>query len=716
MAALAAVGGGLMEVAPAAGAAVWTQQSVAAPALPNGQLTAVSCPFAGRCLAIGSGRDGSDATQPLVERRNGSGWIQQAATPALVGTRALSCRSMVWCMAVANGAPTRPRLVAARWDGAGSTVLRVPLPAGTTGSLEAVSCPARRMCVAVGSYINRRRRERALVERWNGRRWAAIAVSTPRTIGSSALRGVSCVSAGACTAVGSIDNDVLAARWTGGAWTARRVTLDEDAAMHAVSCPALSWCIAAGAGGNNEQPVGMVWRGRRWSEIVMPQTNSLGASFTGLSCVTPRLCMAAGSSSVDTNDQNGFADRWDGRRWSTQNLGLVSDGGTLGDVSCGSPHSCTTVGELVIGGFSAEPVTLAEHWDGRRWSTEPTIDVTGAAAVQLHGVSCASPSACTAVGADTGGNGSSPPEPLAERWDGSAWTLQSPAAPARPVSGLLEGVSCPAVSLCIAVGHDDADASALTEHWDGTTWTMVPNPAPPAAQLMSVSCTAPDACTAVGNAIGVNPAAALIERWDGSSWTVQPAPAPSAGRDDLVSVSCPTVSRCVAAGDADTDGVINTPGFGPLVEVWDGSSWTRTVLGPGTAGFLTGVSCAAADACTAVGYLSGPPQTTLAFTWDGTSWTRQPTPDAVSNDQLAAVSCVTAVRCMSVGAGGQTPLTIQPFAEPWDGASWTAQTVPVSDAGGAVGAGVLAGVSCPAIDQCVAVGTALSRGLAEIYR
>src|SRR5205085_2766283 len=55
-------------------------------------------------------------------------------------------------------------------------------------------------------------------------------------------------------------------------------------------------------------------------------------------------------------------------------------------------------------------------------------------------------------------------------------------------------------------------------------WSILPVSAPAAsASLTSVSCTSVSACTAVGGFTTVpgNASTPLVERWDGSSWTVQ---------------------------------------------------------------------------------------------------------------------------------------------------------------------------------------------------
>jgi len=69
--------------------------------------------------------------------------------------------------------------------------------------------------------------------------------------------------------------------------------------------------------------------------------------------------------------------------------------GALLGVSCKSATSCTAVGYYVNDSTS---VTLAERWNGTSWTIQSTPNPTGGSLLQLNGVSCTSTVACTAVG------------------------------------------------------------------------------------------------------------------------------------------------------------------------------------------------------------------------------------------------------------------------------------------------------------------------------
>lgn len=213
---------------------------------------------------------------------------------------------------------------------------------------------------------------------------------------------------------------------------------------------------------------------------------------------------------------------------------------------------------------------------------------------------------------------------MAERWDGTSWSVQSvPVPPGGPFSAL-EGVSCTSASACMAVGatFDAINGNSLgtvAERWNGTTWSLVPSPGSANANynLFGVSCTSASACTAVGN----TDSGVLAERWDGTSWTEQSAITPpntnaNGNVDSLTGVSCASPNTCTATGDVFTNS-------GPLTiaERWDGTTWSvqDTPTPPGTYDldpFF--VSCQTSSVCTAVGgYANNGAHATLAEQWNG---------------------------------------------------------------------------------------------------
>jgi hypothetical protein len=247
---------------------------------------------------------------------------------------------------------------------------------------------------------------------------------------------------------------------------------------------------------------------------------------------------------------------------------------------------------------------------------------------------------------------------------------------------------------------------SLAEAWNGTSWRarVIPNPkGSTSSALFGVSCTAPNACTAVGHySTAAGRVLALAERWNGMTWRIQAVVATAS--TDFFGVSCATARACTAVGNQDN----GSAGTRPFAEAWNGTTWhMQTVPLPhgSPAAILAAVSCTSPRACTATGASFSSPGTTLAVRWNGTRWRvqRTPNPPNVSTSQrepeLVAVSCTSATACTATGAyapGGHPAY----FLEAWNGRSWRLVTAP-HPAGFTSGA--LNGISCvPA--RCTAVG------------
>ena len=319
---------------------------------------------------------------------------------------------------------------------------------------------------------------------------------------------------------------------------------------------------------------------------------------------------------------------------------------------------------------------------GCGWALQGTPDPP---ARSLAGVSCPSSDACIAVG-DSAQSGTDPL--LAERWDGTSWeVLPSPETPADATASHLEAVSCTAPDACIAVGSYDKDSAAtptvpLAQRWDGDGWSVLDTPIPPdapsgtmASYLSDVSCTSASACTAVGYYITSAGTFGLIERWNGSDWSIQPNP-DDVDNNQLNGVSCTGDQECLAVGSAGDTGEA-------FSERWDGSAW-QVLLTPSPTGstgsLLNDVSCVTASACTAVGEsVDGAlvPQALAAY-WNGGDWTIQDTPDPLGR-RLVGVSCPAANTCTAVGESNPTddpqraPLTL---SERWNGSAWVVHPTP----------------------------------------
>ncbi len=715
---------GAFGIAPGvASGASWTVLQSPNRLVAQGVLSGVSCTSPTSCLAVGRSNNGRGFSVPLAESWNGTSWAAESVSVGGSGSllSGVACTGATPCTAVGsqrNGAGTQVTLALAR-TGTSWAVQPTPNPAGATASvLSSVSCTAANACTAVGSTTARSGVTAALAERFNGAGWSIQSLAQPTGAMGSQLSAVSCPSAVACTAVGSYTNSggatvTLAERWNGTSWTPEQ-TVDPASAttdqLSGVSCTSSTACTAVGsANAGAGQVLAEHWNGTKWAVQATPDpAGAQGSALLGVSCFSATACTAVGSYRDSGFIGHTLAERFNGTAWAIE---VTSDPAgaapTLSAVACASSTACTAAGSSGTG----ITLTLAEHWNGASWAIQPTLDPAGEFNNDLNAVSCSSPTVCTVVGEYT--DSASHLLTLAERWNGTSLVIQPSANPANADSQVL-GVSCSSSAACTAVGfyqRSGSPTSTLAEHWNGTSWALQATPdaaSASASVLTSVSCSAPDACTAVGyHFASGNPVAPLAERWNGTSWAIQPISGPSGTTYTvLTGVSCSGQDACTAVGsykpfpsESET-----------LAERWNGTAWAvQSTPNPtgGTEPSLSAVSCGAPTACTAVGDYydsSGTGNTVpLALVWNATAWSIQPTPEPSrsSNDQLLGVSCGAAAPCTSVGGYSGITNSEVTLAEAWTGTSWTVQPTP--NAAGARG-NLLSAVSCASPASCLAAG------------
>jgi hypothetical protein len=99
-----------------------------------------------------------------------------------------------------------------------------------------------------------------------------------------------------------------------------------------------------------------------------------------------------------------LAERWNGRKWSIQPT-PGSASAALSSISCTSGAECIAVGSYAISIFLPQIATYAEEWNGAKWSVQTTPNRTGSLLNFLSGVSCPAARTCFAVGDNETSNG-----------------------------------------------------------------------------------------------------------------------------------------------------------------------------------------------------------------------------------------------------------------------------------------------------------------------
>jgi len=655
---------GVLRTTAAASGSGWSVTASPNPRAGNGSFgaaegPAVSCPTTSVCTAVGLHVTKSGLGVTLAERRSGGRWTVQSTQDP---------------------------------------------PRAAASALNGVSCPSGSTCTAVGQFVVNSGVQRTLAERWNGTRWRIQPTPNPKGSPSSRLFAVACPAADACTAVGVSNSKVLVERWGGARWRIQPVPVPSGAQfseLNAVSCTAATSCVAVGDYVNSsglDVTLAERWNGGRWT--IQPTPDPSGAQFfsalSGVFCATPGACEASG-----TSDAGPFAERWNGTSWRVQTVPAPAGAqfAQLFGISCAA-SSCEAVGGYF--NSSGAFVPLGERWNGTAWHAQPVPNPARASTNILFGVSCPSPSDCTAVGQ---GNGDGTPFALGERRRGGRWSIEAVPSPVGAAENQLTGIACPATDRCMAVGTVGPTRGVLSTEalrWNGARWSNQPIPTVPGAFLNAVSCMSASACLAVGG----SDSGTLAERWTGTSWRIQPIRTPAgAVSSALNGISCLSPSFCMAAGADSGSSSPNGP-VKPLAERWNGRRWAivRTPRPRGAVQtFLGQVSCTSPSACTTTGeqHSATGIVRTVAERWNGTSWRIQPTPNPtkVPFASLSGAACTGPSACLAVGFSMSSAGTPQNLAERWNGTRWRIQPTPNPSGGGQLGM-----VDCPTAAACTAVG------------
>jgi sugar lactone lactonase YvrE len=518
------------------------------------------------------------------------------------------------------------------WNGTSWSIASPAKPAGEDkGVLSSVSCTSPGACFAVGQFLGPHPPSESVywgtwIERWNGSGWSEQPYQKPGQL-QDGLGGVSCTTPESCFAVGTYEVktglwEPYEARWNGSSWSVETMSNNEpiEDRLGAVSCVLESTCasvgydVEAGYGQQFAETRAETTMGLQAAATVSGVTQT---SLSGSSCVSSTACIDVGSSTNASGTVSSLAFAWNGSEWLVSSTPNPS-GATVSElrhVSCTSATSCTAVGSDKP--KSGKAVTLAERLTGSEWSIQTTATPSKATESQLSGVSCTSATSCTAVGRYKLSSGGF--LTLAEAWNGSEWTVQSTPNPSGATSAQLTSVSCSSASACTAVGSyvGSAGTASLVERWNGSAWQIQSTPSPSGAsatELSGVSCWAASACTAVGSYVDAGATTSLAEAWNGSEWKLEAIESPAgAVNSEEQAVSCTTLGACTAVGTYHTAGGAPTP----LAELWNGEEW-RAWSAPAPAGAesseLADISCVSTFACEAAGTYTSSGKAHVALT------------------------------------------------------------------------------------------------------
>jgi hypothetical protein len=347
----------------AAGAADWQEARLPMADPSHSKLLGISCPTAGRCVAVGEGSAIATSGTPTG---GASAWDMGAidiggetdATGTLIEEPGLGTREEIYAVSC----PSDELCVGGTFDGyivwstnpaGGASTWRfadIDGPARDT-HLMAISCPSASLCVAVSG------------ERYTG---GKILTSTDPTGGRAAwtvtqldesldLRGVSCGSPTFCVAVAESGRMIASTDPTGGPGAWHELPSPAPGNMKGIDCTGTAFCVAGNFSGNllsSTDPLG----GGPWST----RNGGGSALVTGISCLPTGQCAAVDNNGDVTATGNALDPN---AGWSFQNLipyrepasqvELPNNG--LFSISCAGPEFCAAVGSGGSVFTSADP-------------------------------------------------------------------------------------------------------------------------------------------------------------------------------------------------------------------------------------------------------------------------------------------------------------------------------------------------------------------------
>jgi hypothetical protein len=299
--------------------------------------------------------------------------------------------------------------------------------------------------------------------------------------GNNALNGVGARSASDAWAVGTLGSGkedagigTLTEHWNGTAWSvvASPDTLRIDDVLNAVAdlSPTNAWAVGLvkPIGAKTGNPLIVHWNGADWQTVGSPAGSG---KLRAISADGPGDLWAVG----DDGRGHAIAFRSDGTSWISTALPAPGIDNLQG-VKAFSPSDVWAVGSMIPAGGS-QGRTLVMHWNGSAWSIVPSPNPNPSVDI-LHAVDGIASNNLWAVGQQAQSEtvtGAGPgTRSLAEHWNGTRWSVAS--TPNTGDEDSLNGVAAAGTASAFSVGTFVQQGGAipvdrtLAEAWNGSSW------------------------------------------------------------------------------------------------------------------------------------------------------------------------------------------------------------------------------------------------------
>ncbi len=337
---------------------------------------------------------------------------------------------------------------------AGWRVIPGPNPGGSQNGLNAVAAISANDIWAVGTFSrsNNSNGSQALIAHWNGKQWSSVP-SPNSQLALNILNGVAAVSPDSVWAVG----------------------YDTDSSPSPGTFPAGTHTLIEH------------WNGSQWSIVPSPDPGLTLDILNGVTAVSSNDVWAIGyfsSSPINPNTPasiHALIEHWNGTQWSvvpSPGTGTIQN--MLNAVAAISASDIWAAGAFCCIDNQPGAQPLIEHWNGARWSIIQSPNPGWPQSI-LNGLAALSADDIWAVGASYRSS-MYPDLTLAEHWDGTKWSIIPTPNNATANNNGLAGVTAIATSDVWAVGYSPntypVQGQTLIEHWNGKQWNIVGSPSP----------------------------------------------------------------------------------------------------------------------------------------------------------------------------------------------------------------------------------------------
>jgi hypothetical protein len=489
----------------------WKTTAAAEP--PIDQWSAISCPTAAFCVAVG----GASGDATLYQSGTWSSPVHVDATsPSFTFLGLVSCVSSSLCVAVDNFSGDIFEYNAGTWS-------QDATPPATSSRFAALSCAAGgAFCMIIDSAGN-------TFTSSDGVNWSAGA-AVPANTSVSAL---SCLSSASCLALMSTSTADGTYTWNGTGWSAGgslpSIVVTHRDSVGSFSCSSAVACVASMSDPTTSSRVLYGYDGTTWTAAGLPNSDSPRGP---VACAPGGACFATG---FDATAGLAFFAYIAGA-WTPVPNGNQGSFGAPNAMSCAAATFCGSA----LGGNSLDV------FDGTSW----TAAQKGGSS-QVKAVSCATSAFCAAV--DNAGD--------YVTFNGTSWTTAASVSGGitTPVFGP-NAISCPVAGSCVAMDNNGNVWRYIAGAWSSPPADHSVVPASPGA---AISCTASGFCAAASGA-GVATYNTTTATW--AATTIDSVNA------NLDSISCPQSNFCLAVDQSGSYATWNAGGWSALATFDSGAS------------------------------------------------------------------------------------------------------------------------------------------------